>query len=234
MLDQTSKKLAVSIDRLSNDHGAGYHEPSMWIRWLCEDVLAGLGRRLKQPWSDAQRQRLFDLSGLYGEAARADPWADILGPVYMDVASRWKRSGMGQFFTPWPVAQCMAKLTINPAHLLSQPGYVRIGEPACGSGVMLLAVCAEVAEQVGSDGIAKLSLDATDRDQLCALMCATQVAANALLHAAPGHVEVWCANSLAPADAQEDAELVWGYHTTPDARPAQEPRQLVLPLDTAA
>lgn len=62
-------------------------------------------------------------------------WADPLGHIYETIASQSKKSGFGQFFTPEPICDLMAKMTIT----LSDKKGQKINDPACGSGRMLLA-----------------------------------------------------------------------------------------------
>lgn len=64
--------------------------------------------------------------------------SDVLGEVYMELgASR----DMGQFFTPYEISRLCAELTIGgrrAEELLELP-FIRILEPACGSGGMVIA-----------------------------------------------------------------------------------------------
>lgn len=85
-------------------------------------------------------------------------WYDSLGEIYMTIISNWKASGMGQFFTPDSVVNMMAAITF--------PGlddYSLIGEPACGSGRMILAAHARNT---------LCYYHATDLDSMCAKMTA--------------------------------------------------------------
>lgn len=92
---------------------------------------------------------------------------DFLGEIYMEleIQNRW----IGQFFTPWPVAMAMAKMNCpDPAEDVSKAsdGIVTVMEPACGSGVMILAF----AENFRESGMApERHLNATmvDLDRLC-------------------------------------------------------------------
>jgi hypothetical protein len=79
---------------------------------------------------------------------------DVLGELYMN----WNISNKytGQFFTPWQIAECMAKMT--------RPNG-RIGDPSCGSGVMLIAG----AKEADCD---KSIFIGQDLDYTCVRMCA--------------------------------------------------------------
>lgn len=76
--------------------------------------------------------------GLLMEHA-AVSYEDLLGRVYMELSQQDK--GLGQYFTPFPVAQMMASLKCQNVVLPeSDAPPLRCLEPSCGSGVMLLAI----------------------------------------------------------------------------------------------
>jgi type I restriction enzyme M protein len=103
-------------------------------------------------------------------------WFDPLGDLYMEIASRWKCSAMGQFFTPEPVCTMMAKITgCHP--------YSTVNDPCCGSGRMGMATKAIEPRTL---------FYMEDLDALCCKMTAI----NMLFHAMDG--EVICHNSLDP------------------------------------
>jgi type I restriction enzyme M protein len=118
-------------------------------------------------------------------------WYDMLGDVYMELASRSKASRMGQFFTPVEVCEVMARITLPDADEMVGKS---ITDPAAGSGRMLLAAHA-MQPKLGL-------IVAADLDPICAKMCAL----NFWLHGIRG--EVACMDSLG---------LKWyfAYHTHP-------------------
>lgn len=98
---------------------------------------------------------------------------DILGEVYMEMASRTKSKALGQFFTPMPVCDFMAQ-ALNCDEL----GFGKsICDPACGSGRTLLA-----ATRKWSD-FKKLSntVYACDLDHICLKMCVVNCFLNGLM-----------------------------------------------------
>lgn len=120
-------------------------------------------------------------------------WYDMLGDIYMELASRSKASRMGQFFTPVEVCTLMARMTMD-----DQPEQAvgkSISDPAAGSGRMLLAMHA-LQPKVGL-------VVAADLDPICTKMCAL----NFWLHGIRG--EVACMNSLS-------LEWRFAYHTHPN------------------
>ncbi|WP_169309574.1 N-6 DNA methylase [Rhodomicrobium vannielii] len=58
---------------------------------------------------------------------------DHLGDIYE--AERAAEREMAQFFTPMPLCELMARITIDE----NAPEDARIADPACGSGRLLLA-----------------------------------------------------------------------------------------------
>jgi type I restriction-modification system DNA methylase subunit len=84
---------------------------------------------------------------------------ELLGEIYMqwEVANKYT----GQFFTPWHVAEFMARI-------LNQKGGESIYEPACGSGVMLIAAC----KTMTNEQLDKAVFVGQDIDFTCVMMCA--------------------------------------------------------------
>jgi type I restriction-modification system DNA methylase subunit len=101
-------------------------------------------------------------------------YEDLLGPVYMDLASRWKRQGLGQYFTPWNVAVCMAEMVFSDVPPEDIPG-MSINEPCVGSGVMLLAARHVVAQRHGREMASKLRLSGQDADPIVCRMARVQL-----------------------------------------------------------
>lgn len=64
---------------------------------------------------------------------------DFIGPVFMETSASER---MGQFFTPDDVCFMMAMTQLHDAHaLLETQSHIKIDEPACGAGAMILAAC---------------------------------------------------------------------------------------------
>ncbi|MCF8708652.1 MULTISPECIES: N-6 DNA methylase [Sphingomonadaceae] len=67
---------------------------------------------------------------------------DVLGSIF--TALEIHNKSRGQFFTPYPVCQMMAEVTLGDAQsaraLIADKGYVRAMEPACGAGAMVIAL----------------------------------------------------------------------------------------------
>lgn len=97
-----------------------------------------------------------------------EPFVDSLGPVYMLLASTYRKQDLGAFYTPQTVSDLMAEMTVTGsirAHPADQPFLIQ--EPAVGSGGMLLSA-ARVADREGA--LERLVVEAWDVDYLAAQM----------------------------------------------------------------
>jgi type I restriction-modification system DNA methylase subunit len=66
---------------------------------------------------------------------------DVLGRLYMELALGNER--LGQFYTPYDVAQLIATMSTDPGAMAVQirhQGFVEVYEPACGAGAFLVAL----------------------------------------------------------------------------------------------
>lgn len=79
--------------------------------------------------------RLFaELMKIYIKAKKDGEWCDPLGEFYELLASNYKKSSFGQFFTPKSICSIMAQIMIN-----TEEWGLNINEPCSGSGRMVLA-----------------------------------------------------------------------------------------------
>ena len=161
----------------------------------------GLGNTITDDWLsrikeadvvDTAAQQVVDL------IHRHPPFTDVLGPLYMAMASKWKSQAMGQYFTPQSISDMMAMMQIGNVSLDKPEELTRIGEPACGSGVMLLSVAKHIVQSFGKEALLKVHLVANDLDPLCSAMTVTQLIANWQMHDCPiGRISVFQGNALA-------------------------------------
>lgn len=69
------------------------------------------------------------------------PFADILGGYYLEFALSTKgQQWTGEFHTPKPVCDLIAKITLGDLESLPTEGPITVCEPACGSGAMILSL----------------------------------------------------------------------------------------------
>lgn len=112
---------------------------------------------------------------------------DVLGDFFEQHISNGRN---GQFFTPYPICQFMASLNMEDAissdeH--SQLKSLKILDPACGSGRMLVA-----SHRLNGPGYQYYGIDI---DRTCVKMTALNMFLNGMWNS-----EVMCANSLMPED----------------------------------
>jgi len=101
-------------------------------------------------------------------------FSDLLGPVYMELAGKWKQSGLGQYFTPWPVCVAMAEMVMVDVEP-TQENPLTVNEPCVGSGAMLLAARDVVARRFGRPSLQWLKVSGADIDPLCVNMAEVQL-----------------------------------------------------------
>lgn len=108
------------------------------------------------------------------EKAQTTGPEDVLGVIFHDLELHNKYKG--QFFTPQPVADCMAKMTCGNKEQadIKEKGYLSMCEPACGSGVMVMAFCKAMAES-GMNYSTQLVVTAVDVDIKCVHMAFLQL-----------------------------------------------------------
>jgi type I restriction enzyme M protein len=133
------------------------------------------------------------LKTLQEQLPTENSWFDCFGDFYMLTGSQSKQSGTGQFFTPPHIVDLMVMVQGD-----DQTGKgIRVSDPACGSGRMLIAFHARFPGNYvfGED------LD---------LICCKMACLNLLLHGCEGEV-VW-RNALDPNDYRG------GWHINPALR----------------
>jgi hypothetical protein len=105
---------------------------------------------------------------------------DVLGRTFHDLELHNKWSG--QYFSPYPICQMMAKMTLgDKADIetrISERGFVTAQEPAAGSGAMIIALAHEMRE-AGINYQQHLHVTAVDVDPKCVHMSYLQFS---LLH----------------------------------------------------
>lgn len=102
---------------------------------------------------------------------KGDKLRDVLGEIYQQIGSNSNR--IGQVFTPGHVANAMAEMTINTEEV-KKNDYILIGDPTCGSGMMLIAS----ANKLRNDNInycEKVFMIGQDLDFICVCMTYIQV-----------------------------------------------------------
>lgn len=118
-----------------------------------------------------------DIPKLYDpviEAFDDNPWQDLLGDVYMRLGIGNKKTG--QFFTPYNVADMMARMSINESTVtkaIAEHGYVTVNEPAAGGGANLIGYAHRLKE-MGINYQRHMWFEAQELSELTALTCYVQ------------------------------------------------------------
>lgn len=98
---------------------------------------------------------------------------DFLGPCFLELElqNHWR----GQFFTPFEVSRLMAGMLMHDAPaMIEAQGFIRVSDPACGSGCMPIA-CAAVLLAQNINPQTTMHITCQDIDQTAAFMCLIQL-----------------------------------------------------------
>ena len=96
--------------------------------------------RICEKYSEEEISTLGEMMGCTIAALDENPRQDFLGSSYMALGINGKSKG--QFFTPYSVCEAMAEISITKDKCetaLSEKGYIRLNDPACGGGATLIA-----------------------------------------------------------------------------------------------
>jgi len=146
----------------------------------CDFALSTVGARADTKQPPNVIAFCQELDAVYCRSVRqSEPFSDILGPLYEEMASRGYRSMLGQFFTPPDVCDAMALFNlgnlmaaISSGDISSEP--IRVIDPAVGAGGLLLGA-ARMVFRSSPHALERLSLTGIDIDHLCARMAAVQL-----------------------------------------------------------
>ncbi len=100
------------------------------------------------------------------------PFADLAGELYMD--SGTSNGKAGQFFTPYSVSQCMARINFPKDEVLAKLGsdpnrVLTIYEPTCGAGGLIVAAI-DALNEAGVNYSWNAFVDCGDIDPRCVHM----------------------------------------------------------------
>lgn len=144
---------------------AGHRAPMLETRYMT----------IAERKTPARMQQLAELLGMVTLEMQRTGYRDVLGPVMVSDEVNAQNQYIGQYFTPWDVCIMMAALTMGDLDAqIAAHRFVRIGEPACGAGAMVLAA-AHVARERGHDVATTCWFDCTDLSTLAYQMCFIQM-----------------------------------------------------------
>lgn len=168
------------VKQLTDSH---QFRPSELLDGMLEEVLFKFGALKECTYKPEARPIVQECGRAYLRAVeRNEPFADVLGSVYMTLASRWGQKALGQYFTPQPMARMMAYMTHNNPPSPEDGRLLRVSDPACGSGVMVLSFLQVILEREGEGGLQRWSVHGVDLDVTCARMFAVQLLVNCMVH----------------------------------------------------
>ena len=92
------------------------------------------------------------------EAMEVADFADVLGPMHMEVSStKAAQRDLGEFYTPWSLSRASAAMLLGTPPQIPQDRPFTLLEPASGSGGMVLAV----AQHLVDHGLSPRNMKAT-------------------------------------------------------------------------
>lgn len=141
-------------------------------------------------YSKDELNLISELLSITTLALDENPAQDFLGKFYMqlDFGSGWH----GQFFTPWHVAELMAKLQLGDEakDQIASEDYISVCDSCCGAGCMLMAFAKVCKDDMDINYQRSVLFVGQDIDEVVAKMCYIQIS----LLGCPGYVVV--GNSL--------------------------------------
>lgn len=96
------------------------------------------------------------------DTCNIEPFQDVFGALYEEIAGKGHKSNMGQFFTPEHICDFTAQITLMEANT---DRFLKMSEPCCGSGRMILSAGKVLAPS------RNYRWWAVDLDYTCARMC---------------------------------------------------------------
>ncbi|GAA4650672.1 hypothetical protein GCM10023116_29550 [Kistimonas scapharcae] len=185
-----------------------------------DDLLTGFGvnnGKHYRPIDDNERKQLFELGRMYAQAVIDCPYVDLLGGIYMNLSGRGHKKCLGQFFTPFHVCKLMSDIAnhdLITGNFFPEKKVLRISEPTCGSGAMVLGMLSSVKEKYPTL-LSKLDFTMVDIDRTCVKMSAIQILSNLLIHQDEiAGLKVYRGNALGP---MSEMEFFIGFQNYNDA-----------------
>ena len=126
-------------------------------------------------YSETEFQQFINLLIVTVKALTENPEQDFLGHLYMHM--NFGNGWTGQFFTPWHVAEMMARMSIGDGmkREVEEKGFISVNDPTCGSGCMLLAFAQAYKNTFNESYHQSVLLVGQDIDPVVAKMCYIQL-----------------------------------------------------------
>ena len=92
-------------------------------------------------WEKQELELFAEAFGAMVWEMEQHPFEDRIGTCYMEFALSSKgQQWNGEFHTPKPICDLMARITIGDVSSLPSDGPITVCEPACGAGAMILSL----------------------------------------------------------------------------------------------
>lgn len=92
-------------------------------------------------WQKSELDLFAEALGALIIEMESRPFEDILGGYYMEAALSQKgQQWNGEFHTPKPICDLMARMKLGEIASLPPDGNITVCEPACGAGAMILSL----------------------------------------------------------------------------------------------
>lgn len=98
-----------------------------------------------RPYSQAHFRDLSEAMALLILEMESHPFSDRLGESYLEIAAHSSKQTRGEFYTPQAISRLMARVSIDADAIIATNEPIRILEPACGAGAMVLAIAERFA-----------------------------------------------------------------------------------------
>ena len=217
------KKAVSPVDefiKVFHEMSARYGRSELWYDYIdmhaialantcdlrCRDVREKQYHAIVQKYDEKTVQQFAVLTAITMTALLENPEQDFLGTVYQNLGLAKSRAG--QFFTPYNVGQMMARINMPDSFVLDKSRILRVNDPCCGAGCLLLAgynVLREHLESTDPDWGKYVLFVAQDIDPLVCKMCYIQMCCIGV----PGVVVA--GNSLFPDTEREPTDF-WFTH----------------------
>lgn len=120
-----------------------------------------------KPYSKDELTELSKAIALLVDEMESNHFTDVLGTYYLDVASHSSKQARGEFYTPPEISKAMAMMLVDTDQVKSEGLPIKVNEPACGAGGMVLAL----AELFAPDSVDILRVTCQDINPVGVDMC---------------------------------------------------------------
>lgn len=140
--------------------------------------------RTLTPYSGEEGERFSTLMWKYFQLVAVAEGRDILGPIFQELfVTKHEAEHDGLFFTPWNVAEMMAEMSVQDDPKLktaTTEDPFTVMDPACGSGVLLLATGRTIRRRHGEEALNRVQFFGVDINPICVAMARIQLLVNGL------------------------------------------------------